>query len=54
MGGDWLLMGVKDLQKFVAHELPSDSSLFADVQARHLAAHKRGHGFEKPAAQIQL
>lgn len=37
MGGDWLLMRMNDLQRFVAHELPSDSSLFADVQARHLA-----------------
>ncbi len=36
MGGDWLLMGMDDLQQLVAHELPPDSHLFADLQARHL------------------
>ncbi|MFI8573170.1 His-Xaa-Ser system radical SAM maturase HxsB [Stenotrophomonas bentonitica] len=37
MAGDWLLMGMEDLQRFVSHELPAHSPLLADLQARHLA-----------------
>lgn len=37
MAGDWLLMGMDDLQRFAAHDLPTDSPLFADLEARHLA-----------------
>ncbi|XNX73168.1 hypothetical protein ACL5HQ_09100 [Stenotrophomonas maltophilia] len=37
MAGDWLLMHMHDLQRFAAHELPTNSALFADLEARHLA-----------------
>ncbi|WP_414499133.1 His-Xaa-Ser system radical SAM maturase HxsB [Stenotrophomonas maltophilia] len=37
MAGDWLLMHMQDLQRFAARELPTDSALFADLEARHLA-----------------
>lgn len=37
MAGDWLLMDMADLQRFVSHELSADSPLLADLQARHLA-----------------
>ena len=37
MAGDWLLMHMQDLQRFAAHELPANSALFADLEARHLA-----------------
>ncbi|MEB2125783.1 His-Xaa-Ser system radical SAM maturase HxsB [Xanthomonas campestris pv. campestris] len=37
MAGDWLLMDMDDLQRFVSHELSANSPLLADLQARHLA-----------------
>ncbi|MBA8680723.1 His-Xaa-Ser system radical SAM maturase HxsB [Stenotrophomonas tumulicola] len=37
MAGDWLLMDMGDLERFIRHELAADSPLFADLQARHLA-----------------
>lgn len=37
MAGDWLLMGMDDLQQFIFHELEPDSPLLADLQARHMA-----------------
>lgn len=36
MAGDWLLMPMQDVQRLVAHQLPTDSPLFADLEARHL------------------
>jgi len=42
MAGDWLLMGMEDLQRFASHELATDSSLFVDLEARHLAMAETG------------
>ncbi|MGH8423685.1 MAG: radical SAM protein, partial [Pseudomonas fluorescens] len=36
MAGDWLVMGMDDVQRLVSHELTPDSPLFADLEARHL------------------
>lgn len=42
MAGDWLLMGMEELQRFASHELPTDSPLFADLEARHLVIAEAG------------
>lgn len=37
MAGDWLLMKMEDVERLVTHQLPTNSALFADLEARHLA-----------------
>ncbi len=37
MAGDWLMMKMEDVQRLVTHRLPTDSALFEDLEARHLA-----------------